>query len=305
MVATTWQRVAARQDGLVSRRQARALGISDAAIEHRTGAEGRWQRVLPGVYATFTGPLEVQHRLRAAVLYAGEPSWVTGAELCRRSGLRYVPADDGVLDVLVPIQRRVRHQPTVRVHRSAATPVSPWWVDGLPGDALPSAVLIAARRSTSLREVRALLCEPVQRRLVFADQLVEALARGPSSGSALPRRAMRDITAGCRSAPECELRDLVLRSRVLPEPLWNVALPGVVGTQLVPDACWPEARLVVEIDSVEWHRFGDAPERTERRRARLAALGWRVVPVSPRRLREEPLAVLRELEAAFISCRSL
>ncbi|MGH8825570.1 MAG: hypothetical protein ACRDVN_14015 [Jiangellaceae bacterium] len=58
---------------------------------------------------------------------------------------------------------------------------------------------------------------------------------------------------------------------------------------------------MIEVDSVEWHRFGDAPETTERRRARLAALGWTVLPVSPRRIREEPMAVLREIEAAYLA----
>jgi very-short-patch-repair endonuclease len=73
------------------------------------------------------------------------------------------------------------------------------------------------------------------------------------------------------------------------------------GAWLVPDAYWPEASLIVEIDSIEWHRFGDAPERTERRRAQLAALGWTVVPVSPRWLREDPAAVQRTIERAYLS----
>ncbi len=70
---------------------------------------------------------------------------------------------------------------------------------------------------------------------------------------------------------------------------------------MLPDACWPEARLVVEVDSRSWHGFGDAPERTERRRARYAALGWTVLPVSPARLRAEPAAVLRQIEAAYLA----
>ena len=81
----------------------------------------------------------------------------------------------------------------------------------------------------------------------------------------------------------------------------NRPLPDARGAGLVPDACLDEALLVIEVDSVEWHRFGDAPETTERRRARLAALGWTVVPLSPRRIREEPVAVLGEIEAACLA----
>jgi len=95
------------------------------------------------------------------------------------------------------------------------------------------------------------------------------------------------------------VRDLVSRSRVLPEPRWNQPLPNY--PRLVPDACWPEARLVVEVDSRSWHGFGDAPERTERRRALLAELGWRVLPIAPARIRREPEAALMEIEAAYVA----
>lgn len=60
----------------------------------------------------------------------------------------------------------------------------------------------------------------------------------------------------------------------------------------------------VEIDSNEWHRYGDAPERTEQRRAVLASLGWLVIPVSPRRLRAVPQEVLLEIESAYLAATS-
>ena len=143
------------------------------------------------------------------------------------------------------------------------------------------------------------MCEVVQRRRAHVTTLQTEVDAAPRRGGALARTVMADIIAGCRSAPECELRDVVRGSRILPEPRWNRPLPGARG--IVPDACWPEARLVVEVDSRSFHGFGDAPERTEQRRARYAALGWRVLPVSPARLRSEPDAVLREIEAAFLS----
>lgn len=69
---------------------------------------------------------------------------------------------------------------------------------------------------------------PVRGRAAWLDDapaLVATLAQGQSNGSALPRRALEDIVAGCRSAPECELRDMVLGSTILPEPAWNTPLP--------------------------------------------------------------------------------
>lgn len=108
------------------------------------------------------------------------------------------------------------------------------------------------------------------RRCTVADLAAE-LADRSWQGTALARQAMHDVTAGCRSAPECELRDVVRSSRVLPEPRWNKPLPGY--GEVSPDACWERARLVLEVDSVAWHRRGDQYEATEKRRALYARLG--------------------------------
>jgi very-short-patch-repair endonuclease len=275
--------------------------------------------------------------LRAACLYAGGGAVVTGSWACWMTGLTYGPPV-GEVDMLVPREVRRSTVAGVEVHRTWRMPAAQLWVDlgGMdgaplmppdvvldhlapaarpgvipkapPGRAVVDAVVLAAQRlpqwsprrhKVALRNIRALLCEAVQRRATgVADLRTEALAaRG--CGSVLVRVALADIEAGCRSAPECELRDLVRRSRILPEPLWNRPLAGVRG--IVPDACWAERRLIVEVDSRSFHGFGDAPERTEHRRARLAALGWVVLPVSPARLRADPATVLAQIEAAYRS----
>jgi hypothetical protein len=143
------------------------------------------------------------------------------------------------------------------------------------------------------------MCEVVQRNRCSVDDLAAEVSKAKRAGTAVPRRVVDDIRAGCRSGPECEMRDVVRSSRTLPEPRWNQPLPGYAG--LTPDACWPEARLVVEVDGKEWHGFGDAPARTEERRALYAQLGWIVVPVSPMRLRQEPVFVRAQLDAAYVS----
>ncbi|RIQ11043.1 type IV toxin-antitoxin system AbiEi family antitoxin domain-containing protein [Jiangella rhizosphaerae] len=331
-------RLAAVQDGLITREQAAAAGLTPSAIAHAIRPGGPWRRVLRGVYATFTGPLAPIHQLRAACLHAGDEAVVTGAWACWMTGLSYGPPAGDVVELLVPREVRRSTVDGVEVHRTSRMPAAQLWVDPdgpdgppfLPPDvvldalapasrpgaipkapparAVVDAVVMAARRfpqwsparrETALRNVRALMCEAVQRRAAgLAHLRTEALAaRG--RGSALVRVALADIEAGCRSAPECELRDLVRRSRILPEPVWNQPLAGVRG--IVPDACWHERRLIVEVDSRSFHGFGDAPERTEQRRARLAMLGWVVLPVSPARLRADPAAVLAQIEAAYVS----
>jgi hypothetical protein len=110
----------------------------------------------------------------------------------------------------------------------------------------------------------------VQEGLTTANRLVDS-AKSLRTANILVRSALSDITVGCRSAPECELRDVISTSQSLPEPRWNLPLPDQPRTdhdrRLLPDVCWPEARLVVEIDSSEWHRRGEKAEETERRGA--------------------------------------
>jgi len=272
--------------------------MSAGALRRRIQAGGRWQVVVPGVYATFTGPLGRRHRLRAALLHAGDGALLCGATATEVYALHYAPPPDGAVHVLVDHHCKVGSTGFVRIERTTNLP-DEWSAGALPLVPVAHAVVNAVRKVRSLRDVRAALCEPVQLGLASPRELAEALAAGHIAGTKLSRRALSDIVAGCRSAPECELRDLVLRSKYLPEPRWNEPLPDPRGSRMIPDACWAEARLVIEIDSVEWHRLGDAPEATERRRARYAALGWRVLPVSPRRLREEPAVVLAEIESAY------
>jgi hypothetical protein len=285
----------AAQDGLLTRHQAVAAGMTDAALRHAARPGGPWRRLDRGLYAAFTGDLGLRQRLRAALLVAGPASVLSGAHACRAQGMRYVPDIEPPL-ALVPSAQRVAPSRLVAVRRTLALP-SPRPLDGLPVAPVERAVVDACLGGTSLRDVRALVCESVQRRLTTPERLVGVLAVAPRHGSRLLRQAMADVLAGCRSAPECELRDLVLTSRVLPEPQWNKPLPDL--PDVTPDGWWEEARLVVEVDSVEHHVIGPDAVDTQVRHARLAAAGWSVLPVGPRRLRAHPATVLLEMESAY------
>jgi very-short-patch-repair endonuclease len=340
------------QDGLITRAQALATGLSVSAIRHALRPGGPWQRVVGGVYATFAGPLADVHRLRAALLACGERSMVTGAWACWMHGLRYGPPRDTEIDVLVPARLDRGAVAFVRPVRTVRLPQPTYWraeaVDGdrfipfwevldemaptahpgripmapaaravvdtvtrpdrLPSDwragcaqpgGCPRCWRGESHQALALRNVRALLCEVVQRGQTDVAELRREVEAGPRRGSALARGVVAEIGAGCRSAPECELRDLMRTSSVLPEARYNQPLPGA--SDIIPDGCLPEARLVLEVDSKTFHGFGDAPAKTERRRARLAALGWRVLPISPTRLRKDATNVLREIEAAYLA----
>lgn len=291
--------VAQAQHGVITRRQALKHGLSKSAIRHALGEGGQWKKIIPGVYATFTGPLQDRHRLRAALLYAGDEAMVTGAYACRGYGMQYVPHEaNATLELLVPAHVRRAPVAIAKIRRVKSVPAARM-VRGIPCAPPERAALDACRDVKSLRDVRAVLCEVVQRQLTKVERLVAEYGSVDQRGMKNARRALDDVLVGCRSAPECELRDVIRTSTVIGEPVWNEPLPD--DASLIPDGYYREVRLALEIDSAEHHGFGDRPELTEQRRARYASLGWRVIPISPRRLRHEPKAVLAEIEAAVLA----
>jgi hypothetical protein len=108
-------------------------------------------------------------------------------------------------------------------------------------------------------------------RMCTVEHLHGEVEAGPRAGSALVRRALASITSGVHSAPELDLQAVLAGSLVLPLPQLNRPI-DVDGRRVVPDACWPEAML-----------------------------GWQVLSVSPRRLRDDPSGVLREVEQAYLA----
>ena len=251
--------LAYQQDGLITRRQALAAGATAGAIRHALSS-GRWQVVVPRVYATFAGPIGRIHLLRAAVFHSGTESLITGAAARTMAGLRYVPATTGiVVDTLVSADRRPGDAGHVRINRTSRPPEPVWWVDDsspasaadldrappwwISGDPLaptarrwtlpmapPARAVIDAvcfrivhdsqpgkpwRGHPFLRDTRALLCEVVQRRQCSVGDLMAELDAAPRAGTATIIKAIDDVRAGCWSAPERDLRDLVASVRYL------------------------------------------------------------------------------------------
>src|SRR5262245_51796200 len=104
------------QRGLITRRQTLTCGWNDAMIHHQVRT-GRWRRVLPAVYAGFTGELTLEQRRAASFLYAGTDSQITGIAALRWHGLRYVP--NGLqIHMLVPHSTQRTSCDFVRLQRT-------------------------------------------------------------------------------------------------------------------------------------------------------------------------------------------
>ncbi|HEY2505991.1 MAG TPA: hypothetical protein VGI58_05715 [Streptosporangiaceae bacterium] len=283
------------QHGVLSRAQAISAGMTLAQVRHRVRAGGPWQRLLPGVYLTSTGAPTWEQRQVAALLSAGPASMITGTAALLSH--RISSPAPGLVDVLVPMRCKRASCDFVVFHRTRRLPAA-FACDGPLRFALPArAVADAVRDLTELSAARAIVGSAVQKRRCSVADLVTELRAGPVRGSASLRAALAEVADGVRSAAEGDFRRLILRSG-LPRPLFNATLLLDGRLLAIADAWWPQAGLVVEIDSREWHLSPADWEQTMHRHARMTAAGLRVLHVSPRQVRDEGKDVLQLIASA-------
>ena len=284
-----------RQLDVITRRQALAAGVTASSLRHRLG--NSWQSLIPGVYLAATGTPTIIQQQMAAMLHAGRGSVITGPAALQQHRIRGPAADR--IDVLIPASRRRQDAAFVRLHRTTRMPKRIWRFGPLHY-ALPArAVADAVRDLSSLRDVRAMVADAVQRGACAIPDLSAELDHGPSVGSKLFREALADVADGIRSAAEGDLKDLLAKSR-LPAPLFNASIYDGDDTFIArPDAWWPERGVAVEIDSHEWHLSPHDHTRTLERQRRMAKRGILVLPFTPREIRTQPADVINTIRHAL------
>ena len=280
--------LAARQHHVVDRGELRALGFDDGAVSRRVAA-GFLTRLYPAVFVV--GPvLTREGRFLGAVKACGE-----GAVLSHRSAAILWDLHKSAsarIDVTVPFTSGVRSTKRIRVHR-ARRPIETTTRDGIP-------VTTVARTLADLAEV--VERRPLEKALEQAERLglldvraIDAVADAQPGrrGPALVRRLVRaHATHGMtRSALEDAFLALCDRHGI-PRPAVNARVEG-----MEVDCVWPQARLVIELDSWHWHgnRRAFRGDRTKSRR--LTLLGWTVVRITDDELDDDPAAVAAAVQA--------
>jgi hypothetical protein len=231
------------------------------------------------------------------MLYAGPGSVITGPAAIRQHHIRGPVTE--LVDILIPASRRRQDADFVRLHRSTRMPTRVWQLGPLRYTLPARAVADAARDLTSLRDIRAMMADAVQRGHCRVPDLSEELSKGPSVGSKLLREALTDVADGIRSAAEGDLKDLLAKSG-LPMPLFNASIYDAQGTFIArPDAWWPEQGIALEVDSHEWHLSPHDHTRTLERQRRMGKYGIVVLPFTPKDLRTQPAAVINTIRHAL------
>ena len=245
-------------------------------------------------------PTTLQQEM-AALLYAGPGSVITGPAALRSHHIRTELTD--TVDVLVPSARQRSDTKFVRLHRTTRMPERIWEAGPVRYVPASRAVADAVLALPSLRDVRAVVADAVQRDKCAISNLAAELSRGPAKGSVLFREALADVADGIRSAAEGDLRDLLARSG-LPMPLFNPWLYDEHGTFVArPDAWWPELGIAVEVDSKQWHTSPEDHAKTLARGRRMARYQIVVLRFTPRQIRTQPAEVRNDIKAALDGAR--
>jgi hypothetical protein len=286
-----------RQHRVVSRSQALAAGMSRDAVLHRVRPGGPWQRLLPGVYLTQTGRPTANQKDMAALLYAGPASAITGPAALRGLGIsRHEPA---VIDVLIPAANHRQAAGFVAIHRTRRMTALLRYEGERRYTVAPRAVADAARHASNLADARAIVASAVQRGRCPLNMLANELADGGRRDSALLAIVVGEVLGGARSIAEGEFQALIKKAG-LPLPLFNEPVRRPDGTLIgIADAWWPEAGLVAEVDSREWHLSPADWAKTMRRHNELTSHGLQVLHFTPGQIRHDPRSVVTTIAAAL------
>jgi hypothetical protein len=291
----------ARQDGVVTRAQLLEHEVSYPAVRWNAGRT--WRVILPQVFGVFREQPSVRQRQIAALLWAGPSSVLSGATAARLHGVTSADPRDRV-HVLVPAPQVSRASGFAEVRRTLIHDGAVVARGPLRLSSPARAVVDAARVARGHDARAAILIEAVQRGVTTIDDVQEWVLRLRPRDAAPLRGPLADAASGAWSVPESELLELVATSTVLPAPWANPVLTGPGGERLTtPDVWFDDVAFAVMVHSRRHHSEGDQWDDTVEKDGDLVAARVVVAGVTPRRLRQQPEAVLRRLERTYLAAR--
>jgi very-short-patch-repair endonuclease len=293
------RKLAKRQHGVFSRRQAIARGVTPAALK-TLRRNATIERVVYGVYRVSGAPETWRQKLMVAVLAAGPGAAVSGraaAALWGLAGYR-----EGIVET-TQLRRPSRRYHYGLEHSTTFLPEDHIKViDGIPVTSIERTVFdLCGRRSATgaLHLVKSVL----HRKFTTVGKLGVVLAE-TAPGRPFKRFAAALVEAGDEiQLTESELEDLVLavlRAAGLPLPDRQVEVGGTTAPIGRTDFLYRLARLVIEADSKKYH--GDnwfVAVADQRRDKLLIAAGYQVIRTNWHELVNEPELLVNAVRAVI------
>jgi hypothetical protein len=261
-------RIAARQHGNITRAQLRGIGLSDQGIRHRV-AVGRLHRVHRGVYAVGRPPVVVLERVCAAVLACGPH-----AALSHRSALALWQIVRWPRQFEVVVTTGNPRPKGITVHRCTIARRDLTVQRGIRVTTAPRALLDCAPQLSDEDLTRA-VNDARRERLSDPAVLAELLMRYPHHPGAHRLQPFAQPTSPLTlSKMEDRFAKLCIRYG-LPTPQFNVMVCGYK-----VDALFAPQRLIVELDSWEYHQDRSAFETDRLRDADTLAAGYATLRIT-------------------------
>jgi Transcriptional regulator, AbiEi antitoxin/Protein of unknown function (DUF559) len=285
--------VAAKQHGNITRRQLLDVGLDDNAIARRVQM-GRLYRVFRGVYSVGRPAITAQERAAAAVLACGP-----GAALSHGSAMTlwgYWRQWDKPFEVTVVGDRRTKG---IRVHRSTTLRRRDITTQLGVRVTTPARTLIDMAPRLRDRALKRNVNNALNSLWLTEDQLADTLARHPAAPGA-KRIAKLIGLAGTptRSGWEDDFPAFCAKHG-LPAPVMGAPVCGYI-----VDALFPVERVIVELDSWDYHKGKIAFETDRERDAETLAHGFVTVRMTGERLDERPRQEADRLRAILASRRA-
>lgn len=280
-----------RQQGLVTQAQLSGLGVGRRTIE-RWVASGRLRAVHREVYGFGPRPLTKRGKWLAAVLAMGPEAFLSHRSAAALWGLH---GDQPKVDVTAPRGKQVLPgRKGIKVHRCQFDPGEVTMRDGIPVSTVARTLFDLAERSRPY-EMKKAWDEASRLKLLRVPEVLAVYERGRGRRARthirpfllLEQRYVEDAA----SPLEDRFAEFVVAQR-LPPPQVNV----LVGEDVV-DALWPAVRLIVELDSWEFHGHRAAFEEDRDRDAEHLLDGYRTIRVTHRKLSEEPKRLAAQIRA--------
>jgi hypothetical protein len=251
---STLRNLIRHQYGVISRAQVLQAGLTADMIHHKLRS-GRWRRIYPGVYATFTGVLGRGAQLWAAVLSAGPGavlSHETAAELFK---LADKPAK--MIHVTVPRQRHVAAASGISLHRSARAVEAVLGQSNPPRTRVEETVLDLVQTATNFDDVCGWVTRAFARELTDQERLRTAMRqRTKLRWRAELYELIAAAASGDNSVLEYRYDRDVERAHGLPEPVRQAPFTEPGGRRGRRDRLYRDYGVVVELDG----RVGHGPE---------------------------------------------
>ena len=263
------------QFGLITNEQARAAGMSQAAIGRRLGS-GRWERVLAGVYRDALVQSTPQQAALGALLWAGPESFV-----CFQAA-GWFWSLDGIVTrrVQLWVPRNVR-SPKVTVHRGEVEPADRRMLGPIRLTS-PARTLIDLAGVLDDEDLNAVVEDAIHRGLTTAPAIarrLDAVGGKGRPGSGRLREILDDRGNQRAAASRLEVKIWrVLRAKGLTPVRQHPVRCG--DTTYWIDCAFPQWRVSVEGFGDKFHRGARQRKRELRRLADLATVQWRVLPVT-------------------------